>query len=272
MYDVILSDKDIQKCSLKDKFMIYGYITKLLLKSKKRTYDVINNEYDLGVWNRDIEKIDFETRSGNYNRSDLNDIIIFTHNDKLFKCIRSTIEKKFDSILLSVLADYKEDSVVELGCGLGVNLFLLYKAGFRKLEGYDLSENAISRVKQYSEKKEMHIHFGVHDLNQPFTENMIKDKVVFTSACLEQCKLIMPNILKNIIKGRPKVVLNFEVDYDSSPLMVKKYFDACGYQNNLVTELKKLEKQKKIEITSIEKLPLSLSPVNRLSAITWKVS
>ena len=81
MYDVILSDKDIQKCSLKDKFMIYGYITKLLLKSKKRTYDVINNEYDLGVWNRDIEKIDFETRSGNYNRSDLNDIIIFTHRN-----------------------------------------------------------------------------------------------------------------------------------------------------------------------------------------------
>ena len=89
---------------------------------------------------------------------------------------------------------------MELGCGLGVNLFLLYKAGFRKLEGYDLSENAISRVKQYSEKKEIHIHFGVHDLNQPFTENMIKDKVVFTSACLEQCKLIMPNILKNIIR------------------------------------------------------------------------
>jgi hypothetical protein len=81
----------------------------------------------------------------------------------------------------------------------------------------------------------------------------------------------MPNILKNIVIGKPKVVLNFEVDYDSSPIMVKKYLDACGYQNNLVRELKKLEKQKKIEITSIEKLLLSLSSVNRPSAITWKV-
>jgi hypothetical protein len=53
--------------------------------------------------------------------------------------------------------------------------------------------------------------------------------------------------------------------------MVKKYFDARDYQNNLVNELQKLEKQKEIEIVSINKLPLSLSPVNRLSAIIWKI-
>lgn len=117
----------------------------------------------------------------------------------------------------------------------------------------------------------MSIHFGVHDLNQPFTENMIKNKVVFTHQCLEQCHLFMPNILKNIVKGRPKIVVNFEVDYDSSPIMVKKYFEHQGYQNNLVRELKKLEKQKKIEIISIERLPLSFNPFNRLSAITWEV-
>ena len=53
--------------------------------------------------------------------------------------------------------------------------------------------------------------------------------------------------------------------------MIKKYFDSKGYQNNLVRELKKLQKQKKIEIISIEKLPLTLSPFNRLSVITWKI-
>ena len=80
----------------------------------------------------------------------------------------------------------------------------------------------------------------------------------------------MPNVLKNIIKGKPKIVLNFEVDYDSAPMMVKKYFNSKGYQNNLVRELKKLEKQNIVEIISIQKLPLTLSPFNRLSLIIWK--
>ena len=53
-------------------------------------------------------------------------------------------------------------------------------------------------------------------------------------------------------------------------MMVKKYFDSKGYQNNLVRELKKLEKQNEVEIISIQKLPLTLSPFNRLSLIIWK--
>ena len=80
----------------------------------------------------------------------------------------------------------------------------------------------------------------------------------------------MPNVLKNIIAGKPKLVINFEVNYNTAPFIVKKYFDARDYQNNLINKLLKLEKQKEIEIVSINKLPLSLSPVNRLSSIIWK--
>ena len=99
---------------------------------------------------------------------------------------------------------------------------------------------------------------------------MIKDKVVFTSGCLEQCKHIMENALKNIVNGNPKLVINFEVDYDASPYIVKKYLDSCDYQNNLVKELKILEKNGDIELVSIKKLKYSISPVNRSSAIMWK--
>jgi len=78
----------------------------------------------------------------------------------------------------------------------------------------------------------------------------------------------MPIVLNNILKGKPKLVINFEVDYDSSDSLVKDYFDACDYQNNFVSELKNMQKQ--INILSINRLPLSLSPVNRVSAIIWK--
>lgn len=273
MTDVILNESDILKISLKERLKIFAFFCKLLLKSrKKRTYDIVNADYDLGSWNRDIEKIDFSSHYGNNDGSNNdNEMVIFTYNGKILKDVRKKFEKIYNSMLLDFLVDYKEDSVVELGCGLGVHQFLLYGVGFRKLEGYDLSKNAIFRNEEYSKKKEMPIKFAVQDLNQKFPENMIKDKIVFTHACLEQCHMIMPNVLKNIIEGKPKLVLNFEVDYDSAPMMVKKYFDSKGYQNNFVRELKKLQKQKKVEIISIEQLPLTLSPFNRLSLIIWKI-
>ena len=52
--------------------------------------------------------------------------------------------------------------------------------------------------------------------------------------------------------------------------MNKKYFDACDYQNNLVRDLRILEKHEKVEILSVKKLQYSKSPVNRLSSIIWK--
>jgi hypothetical protein len=269
MIDIIIDKSGFQKILLQEKLKIYGFLAKLFLKSRiNRTYDVVNADYDLGSWNRNIDKIDFYTH---YGKTEKNDMVIFTCNGGLFKDTRSRFEKKYNSMLVDILSEYKQESVVELGCGIGVHQFLLYNEGFQKLEGYDLSENAISVNKQYSDKKEIPILFGVHDLNQPFPENMIKNKVIFTHACLEQCHMIMANVLNNILQGKPKIVINFEVDYDSSPLMVKKHFDSRGYQNNLVRELKKLQKEKKIEIISIEKLPLSLSPFNRLSAIIWKI-
>lgn len=79
----------------------------------------------------------------------------------------------------------------------------------------------------------------------------------------------MPNVLQNILKAKPKLVMNFEVDYDSSPYIVRKYFDSRDYQNNLVRNLKKLENQNKLEIISIQKMTYSGSPVNRRSVITW---
>ncbi len=261
-----VKDNNWGKISLKEKLKIYAFVLKLFFKSRKnRTYDIVNKDYDLGSWNRDLEKIDFETHYGN---NDKNEMVIFTEHGKFFKDIRKKFEKKYNLMLLEFLSEYKQEPIVELGCGLGIHQLLLHNEGFQKLEGYDLSKNAILRNKEFTQKNNLPIKFEVQDLNQKFPENMIKDKIVFTHACLEQCHMIMPNVLKNIIDGKPKIVLNFEVDYDSAPTMVKKYFNSKGYQNNLVKEL---EKQSKVEIISIQKLPLTLSPFNRLSLIIWKI-
>lgn len=263
--------ENYQNASRLDIAKIYAYLIKLNLRKKTRNYSLIDEEYNSGKWNRQFEEIDFETLSGNYDRKDVNEFNIVVIDGKLKKVLRKDYEIHSNAEFLSFFKNYFNDSIIELGCGLGAHLFSLYNAGFKKLSGCDLSVNAINNLKKYTKIKDIDIDFDVCDLNNEFPENFIHDKIVFTYTCLEQCKHIMSNVLQNIIKGKPKLVIHFEVDYDSSPLMVKNYFDSCDYQNNLVRELKKLEKENKIEILSIQKLNYAGTPVNRRSSIMWKL-
>jgi len=261
------------KLSFEEKIKrLYSDVEKLKLKNIKRNYNEIDKDYNNNSerWNRSFDEIDFETWLGNYN-VDGEILRILTMNGKLFEGTWNEYAEKFVQQILDTLEKYSEENVVELGCGLGYILFQLNQKNFKKLEGFDLSENAISLLKKYCQKKNYSIDFETLDLVKPFSKGIIENKVVYTHTCLEQLKNYMPNVVKNIVDGNPKLVINFEVDYDSAPFLVKEYFKARDYQNNLVRELKKLEKQKKIEIISIKKLPLSLSPLNRVSAITWKI-
>jgi SAM-dependent methyltransferase len=267
--DILSQSKNV---SVIEKLKIYAYILKLSIKKQKRDYTLIDQEYNSGIWNREFEKIDFESLDGNFKRKDAGNYVIMSYNDKLIKYVRREIENEYYSQILDVLKEFKEDPIVELGCGLGSNLFVLRKAGFKKLAGCDLSENVIKNLSQYSNIKQYDMVFNVCDLNNSFPKDMLRNKIVFSHICLEQCKNIMPNVLNNIIEAKPKLVINFEVNYNTSPYVVKKYLDARDYQNNLVTELEKFQKQKRISIISITKLPLNLNSVNRLSSIIWKVN
>jgi len=257
-----------QTVSIMDKIRLYSDI--LRYKREKRLYDVVSHEYDLGVWNKKYEEIDFEKWLGNYG-VDGNKIRILVQDGKLFKGKWSEFIDKYMFQIFDVLENYKTESVVELGCGLGHNIFQLRKRGFNNLAGYDISKNAILSLKRFCTEKNVDIKFDVQDLAQPFPDGIIENKVVFTHTCLEQLKRFMPSVLTNIINGNPKLVINFEVDYDSAPFLVKQYFRARDYQNNLVSELRKLERKNQIEILSINKLRFYLSPTNRPSCIIWKI-
>jgi SAM-dependent methyltransferase len=211
----MIDNSIMPEVTIADKVKLYLYIGKLLLSRKKRDHSKINEEYNSGIWNRKFDDVEFESLSSNYGRKDNEEYSIFTTNGKLFKGIRSEYEKKYLEQIFDVLDNHINDSVVEFGCGLGANLFQLYNRKFKKLEGYDISENAVSLATQYCKKKEYDIHFGVCDMTKSLP--IIKDKVIFTRACLEQLKHTMPNVLKNIITGKPKLVINFEVDYNTAP-------------------------------------------------------
>ena len=61
--------------------------------------------------------------------------------------------------------------LLDLGCGLGRHTILAAENGFIT-KGFDLSENAVERAKEYSEKEGLNVEFKIGDmLNLPYEDN-----------------------------------------------------------------------------------------------------
>ena len=257
------------KITFVDKLKIYVDILRYTKKGK-HFLSQADSKWNNGTWNQSFNDIDFESWQGNYNVKDGHIQRPMSFNDKIFKGPWDEYIEQYKSQILDVLDKYLDQPVVELGCGLGHMLFSLYHRNFKKLEGYDISENAISLLKKYSKSKNYQINFDVLDMIKPYPKGIFEDKIIYTHTSLEQVTHYIPNVLKNIIDAKPKIVINFEVDYTTSSFWSKRYMNKADYQTTLVQELQKLEKEGKIEIISIKKIPLSISPVNRPSCIMWK--
>ena len=235
-----------------------------LMKKKNRTKELINSEYNDHTWkNMDVEKLELSNHSMYGLKND--DVGLMVKDGKWFKGKYGEYFEQYWEQIRSYLLEYKNDEVIELGCGLGVNLFRLSKDGFTKLHGYDLSKNAITLATEYNKKINDNIEFDVLDLNNKLPD--FSNKVIFTHACLEQVKHSMKVVIQNILDSKPKIVINFEVDFDNAPFMVKQYCNAMDFQNNLIQELKNNEN---IEVISIKRLSLNISHVNIMSAIIWR--
>jgi SAM-dependent methyltransferase len=235
-----------------------------LMKKQNRTKKLINSEYNDRNWkNMDIKKLELVNHSMYGLKND--DIGLMDKDGKWFKAKYGDYSEQYWKQIRSYLLEYNNDEVVELGCGLGVNLFRLSKDGFTKLQGYDLSKNAIEFATQYNKKINGNLEFDVLDLTDKLPN--FSNKIIFTHACLEQVKHSMKTIIQNIIDSKPKLVINFEVDFDNAPFMVKQYCNAMDFQNNLIEELKKNEN---VEIILIKRLSLNISHVNIMSAIIWR--
>ena len=77
----------IKKPSLIEILKIYGYVFKLNLQKQKRDYNLIDQQYNSGVWNsKPWEETDFESAYGNYARSE-------SENHELVMCYEGNMVK-----------------------------------------------------------------------------------------------------------------------------------------------------------------------------------
>jgi len=235
--------------------LFFGY-TKIL--RKKKTRDRVRTSYDKNPykkflqsksWTESKSLQEFVSISYYSNLVGNNISTNFLFDGKLYKGKTFEVSKHFMNHKVNtfkkIVSD--EDVIVEVGCGVGTQLFSLRANGINnKMEGYDISQNAIKACQQINHHFNCDIKFGVLDLTEDFNSIVsLKNKTVYSSHCLEQLKHYTDKIIYNLIKAKPKQVLHFEPIkelYGSSfrDIVSRMYIYTVDFQSNLLVTLKKI--------------------------------
>ena len=270
--------------------LIYSKSTiQMIAQNKKKSFsqfqrnsDIVEKDYDLNSWSNILNEkkwlkyddlLDFVLDSKNT----LNDEQISYIENKICKITRSEYAKFRKEILNFYIKQNIDDSdtIVELGCGWGLNLWtILVDNPQKKLEGYELSENGLNACKEINNHFNCNVSFGNINLTKNSTFPILKNKSVFTFHVLEQLKYDTSVVIENILKSKPKMVLHFEpvpelygnTDHEK---LVKHFINYMDYQDNLLTTLKIFEKEGRITIVDSKRLRFAANPFFETCLIKW---
>lgn len=80
----------------------------------------------------------------------------------------------------------KTDKIIDIGCGAGRTTIALYNLGYKKIQGFDLSETLINAARKFAEQRNLPIQFDVLNMMSTHYENQEFD-VAFLSDCALIC-------------------------------------------------------------------------------------
>lgn len=155
--------------------------------------------------------------------------------------------------LVKIVQKYADHNarILEIGCNVGRNLNYLFLAGFKKLEGVEISKNAVQLLKQ--SYPEMSKYAKIH--NKPIEEIIKKFKdntfdIVFTMAVLEH---IHPNsewIFSEMVRITKGFIITIEDEHTPSwrhfPRNYKKVFESLHMKQVSTAKVEGLESNARI--------------------------
>lgn len=172
----------------------------------------------------------------------------------------------------------RDDTVVELGCGYGYNLWSVKEVIEAKaFVGGDCSSSAIdlaSRIFKGVNSSSFQV-FNFYDRFYDILENVSEPVVVFTVSAIEQlpeCACFFQAL--KTYRHKIKAVFHFEPMYglyDDTTLLGllrKRYTQVNDYNRDLFAELG--SRAKSIRVLSISAHALGLNPLNPLSVVHWE--
>ena len=184
--------------------------------------------------------------------------------------------------LQEVLDHYAPDvrEIVEVGCGPGLNLFSLSLINrWDRLEGFDISENAIRAAREASQHFGLsHIDFGILDLTDPVSDNFerLRGKTVFTYYCLEQLKYSTRIVIDNLVKAGVRRVIHIEPAtellrlWSPADWLTYLYITRMDYQDNLLHTLEEVERSGLIRIVDKKRLGYAPTCKNDPMLVCWE--
>jgi SAM-dependent methyltransferase len=169
--------------------------------------------------------------------------------------------------------------IVEIGCGLGKNLFALASGGFSNLSGFDVSPTAVAAVRDQAQ------HFGVAieaarlDVLAPDSETVagFSDAVIFTNHVLEQLPRDLEAALDALCACDASEVVHLEPCFEllrptrsMIDAVTALHTVACDYQRTLLSALKRRERRGAIRLLDVRPLGYSPRLINAPTLIRWR--
>lgn len=150
------------------------------------------------------------------------------------------------------------DAIVEMGCGTGLNLLLLAKMFPRKkLWGLDWTLSSQKIMEELAGRYFLNLRGHPFDFFRPdFDFRLEKNCAVITVTALEQVGKDHGPFLEYLLAQKPAVVLSIEPLHelydanDPFDALALRYHRDRGYLENYLTDLRRLETEKRIQILS----------------------
>ena len=214
---------------------------------------------------------------------------LISSGDHLFVCSNATFNSLYRTLLVETIDKHltatRCKSVVETGCGTGVNLFYLSQyLPIAQFAGGEICSNAIKLGNGIAEKfglKGSFRHFDYFDSGKTLpglVEGIAGDYLLFTSHSIEQIGLKHTDFIEAIraLKNPPKMVIHFEpaVYPETGNLMEAlcyKYSQLNKYNHDLLEVLNEFQDKKVLSIVEHVPRTLGISAFNPTSVVAWKL-
>jgi hypothetical protein len=170
------------------------------------------------------------------------------------------------------------ENICEFGSGSGTNFYLINEILQNK--NFILSDISVTSLKIIEElKRKLNRNNLTHsniDIEQDIDLQLPDNTAVITTSVLEQIGDNYKNFINFILKEKPQIVINVEPivelldSKNGFDNVMNLYCEKRKYLTGYLTELEKLEKQKKIKIIMKKRTMVSGTFIEN-SVLIWKV-
>jgi hypothetical protein len=261
-------------------------LRRLAFKNVRRTNDIVDSEYNSGEWNRVLNQRDW--LGGRTLEEFLIGLSTAPRLAKVDGGIVRITTRDYYRYRIGALSELIKrhagaaTSLLELGAGYGHNLFSLsLDPHWSRLRGFDIAPNGIEAGRQIASHFQLgnRISFDRIDLTDAYDPHFseLAGGTVFTYFCIEQIPYAVEAVIENIIRAKPRRVVNIEPGVDMLKLSRPRdftsrvYIRSMDYQTRLFKLLDTLEAQGRIRILTRERMGFAPTLHNDGLLYAWEL-